>query len=179
MKNTDFTDNSLNEMLGKSTSKETFKVPEGYFEELSGNIMNSIQSLPDFEKQTSTQPFSVPENYFEQLPSHINERILLTTHSRSSFLNWLFRPARLIPAAFSLALLIGGYFYFTRTQKIEIDSNNTCSVEDISESTYLQSMSDDDIIDFIAAQQDDKTIDEYDQYLLDNDVDISQLEKNL
>ena len=179
MNHNDFTDDNLNEMLGKSTSKEAFKVPQGYFEELSGKIMNTIQSLPDFEKQASAQPFSVPENYFEQLPSQINNRVLSANHSKSSFLNWLFRPARLIPAAFSIAILIGSYFYFTRTQKIEINSNTTCTVEDISESTYLQSMSDDDIIDFIAAQQDDKTIDEYDQYLLDNDVDISQLEKNL
>ncbi len=179
MKNEEFSDEKLNELLKKSDSTQSFKVPEGYFENLSENIMSSIETLPDFEKQSVVQPFEVPANYFEGLPSIINDRIISNGSQKLSIWKWLFNPARTAVVAFSIAIIAVSYFYFNRTQNIEIN-NDSCTVEEISESPYLQSLSDDDLIDyFLAAQDDDKTIDEYDQYLLDNDIDISQLEKNL
>ena len=70
-------------------------------------------------------------------------------------------------------------FQFGSGFSIRRNNNSTCTVEEISESPYFESLSDDDLIDFLASQQDENTIDEYDQYLLDNDIDISQLEKSL
>lgn len=178
MKNEEFSDNKLRELLDQSKLAQSFKVPDGYFEGLSENVMHSINSLPDFEKTPSIQPFEVPVNYFEKLPSLINDRITSRSETGFSLWSWIFKPSRFIPAAFSIALFIGGYFYFTRIQVIDLN-DNTCTIEEINESQYLQSINDNDIIDFLATEQDNKVIDEYDQYLLDNNIDISQLEKNL
>ena len=178
MKNEEFSDEKLKDLLKNSSSSQSFNVPDGYFTELPEKVMNSINSLPDFEKQSVVQPFEVPANYFEGLPSIINDKIISGNEKSISIWKWIFNPARTVIAALSITLIAGSYFYFNRTQSIEIN-NTTCTVEEISESPYLQSLSDNDLIDFLAAQQDENTIDEYDQYLLDNDIDISQLEKSL
>ena len=178
MKNEEFSDEKLNELLKNSTSSQSFNVPEGYFEELPEKVMNSINVLPDFDKQSAVQPFEVPSNYFEELPFVINDRILAGRKESVSIWKWIFNPTKQIIAALSITIIAGSYFYFSRTKTIEIN-NSTCTVEEISESPYFESLSDDDLIDFLASQQDENTIDEYDQYLLDNDIDISQLEKSL
>ena len=82
MKNEEFSDEKLNELLKNSTSSQSFNVPEGYFEELPEKVMNSINTLPDFDKQSVVQPFEVPSNYFEELPFVINDRILSARKDR-------------------------------------------------------------------------------------------------
>ena len=178
MKNEEFSDDKLKEMLKNSSSNSSFNVPAGYFEGLSEKVMNSINALPDFEKQPVTQPFSVPADYFEKLPEIINNRITSAKENKFSIWKWFFNPSRLIPATFSILLFVGSYFYFTRTQTFNLN-NDTCTENDIDDSQYLQSLDDIDMIEYLANQSDDSQTDEYDQYLLDHDIDISQLEKNL
>jgi hypothetical protein len=178
MKNEEFSDDKLKEMLKNSSSGPAFNVPDGYFDSLSEKVMDSINALPDFEKQPVTQPFSVPADYFEKLPENINNRITSTKENKFSIWDWFFKPSRLIPVTFSFLLFIGGYFYFTRTQSFKIN-NDTYTEEDLDDSQYLQSLDDTDMIEYLANQSDDITTDEYEQYLLDHDIEISQLEKNL
>ena len=178
MKNEEFSDDKLKEMLKNSSSNSSFNVPAGYFEGLSEKVMNSINALPDFEKQPVTQPFSVPADYFEKLPEIINNRITSSKENKFSIWDWFFKPSRLIPATFSILLFIGSYFYFTRTQSFKIN-DEIYTEEDLDDSQYLQSLDDTDMMEYLANQSDDNTTDEYEQYLLDHDIEISQLEKNL
>ncbi len=177
MKSEELPDSKLRELLKNSNPDQSFKVPEGYFESLSDKVMDSIHALPDFEKQALNQPYSVPAGYFEELPNLINDKILNSNRNQFSW-KWLFNPLRLIPATFSILLFAGSYLYFTRTQTFDI-SNASFTVEEIKDSQYLQSFDDADLIDYLANQSDDNTTDEFDQYLIDHDIDISQLEKNL
>lgn len=178
MKNEEFSDDKLKELLKNSNSGQSFQVPDGYFESLSGKVMDSIHALPDFDKQSVSQPFSVPADYFENLPLAISNKITHVSETKISLWKWLFNPVRFIPASFSILLFLGGYFYFTRTQTF-ILNNNLFTEENTDDSQYLQALDDYDMIEYLANQSYDNSTDEYDQYLLDNDIDISQLEKNL
>ena len=179
MKNNEISDEKLRKLLENSNLDQSFMVPSGYFDELPEQVMNSITALPDFDKQAVVQPFEVPANYFESLPSILSEKITTKNRPTFSIWKWIFNPSRAIPIAFSFCILIGGYFYFNRTITVNVTDKNVLSYEDISQSSILQSFDDDDLIDCLASQQEDKTIDEYDQYLLDNNIEISQLEKSL
>ncbi|MCM4171735.1 hypothetical protein DHD32_09595 [Arenibacter sp. TNZ] len=59
--------------MNKINKNNSFKVPDGYFDTLSGNIMDKIHK----EKSTmSTSPgFKVPEGYFENLNTKIFQKL--------------------------------------------------------------------------------------------------------
>jgi hypothetical protein len=59
--------------MNKINKNNSFKVPDGYFDTLSGNIMDKIHK----EKSTmSTSPgFKVPEGYFENLNTDIFQKL--------------------------------------------------------------------------------------------------------
>ena len=178
MKNNKFSEDKLKDLLQNSNSAQAFKVPEGYFEDLAEKVMDSITALPDFEKQSLVQPFTVPANYFEDLPDIINNKIISLSVTKFSISKWLLNPARIIPATLSIIIFAGCYFYFTRTQTYNLN-NDFITQEDLDDSQYLQSLNDNDMIEYLSNQSDEKLTDEYDQYLLDHDIDISQLEKTL
>ena len=48
-----------------------FKVPEGYFDSLEGNIMSELK----LKEQVNTSGFSTPHNYFEALEDHILDQV--------------------------------------------------------------------------------------------------------
>ena len=171
-----------NEKLPENRNdSDIFQVPNDYFNELSQNISCQIGILPDFEYSPLplevTNAFSVPANYFNELPALITDRIS-ETNSEKSLLKVIFNPRVLVPALLAAAMFIGGFFYFSRNQTFTINEQS-CSIDELNNSQYLQSINQTDLIDFLSDQSTDKETDAFDQYLLDNDVDISQLEKNL
>ena len=156
-----------------------FQVPNDYFNQLSQNISCQVSALPDFEYSPLivAKTFSVPANYFNELPALITDRIS-ETNSEKSLLKVIFNRRVLVPALLAAAMFIGGFFYFSRNQTFTINEQS-CSIDELNNSQYLQSINQTDLIDFLSDQSTDKETDAFDQYLLDNDVDISQLEKNL
>ena len=178
MKNDNLSDEKLKEILEKGSSGQTFNVPESYFDELSEKVIDSITALPDFEKQSLVQPFTVPANYFEDLSGIIKNKIISASDTKFSIWKWFLNPARIIPATLSILIFAGSYFYFTRTQTYNLN-NDFITEDDLYDSQYLQSLNDNDMIEYLSNQSDEKLTDEYDQYLLDHDIDISQLEKTL
>ena len=160
-------------------SSTIFQVPNDYFNHLSQDISSKVSALPDLENSPLSvlNSFSVPSNYFDELSAQITERII-ETNSEKSLLKVLFSPRVLAPVLLAAAMFIGGFFYFNRNQTFIINEQS-CSIDELNNSQYLQSINQTDLIDFLSDQSLDKETDAFDQYLLDNDVDISQLEKNL
>jgi hypothetical protein len=185
MKKEKITDQKLREILEKSNSGQSFQVPQGYFEALPNTVMDRINSLPDFSTSSleNSNPFEVPAHYFEHLSVHISDRIAATNQPKS-WLKRALQPIIYAPAMLSAAMVIFGFIYFNRQHTFTVDQQS-CSVEDLNTSGYIESMNETDLIDFLAEQSSDKDTKEskesgeLDEYLLDNNIDISQLEKSL
>ncbi len=160
-------------------SSVIFQVPNEYFNQLSQNISSKISALPNLENSplSVAKTFSVPSNYFDELSAQISERTI-ETNSEKSLLKVIFNPRVFVPALLAAAMLIGGFFYFNRNQTFIINEQS-CSIDELNNSQYLQSINQTDLIDFLSDQSTDKETDAFDQYLLDNNVDVSQLEKHL
>lgn len=160
-------------------SSTIFQVPNDYFNQLSQDISSQVSELPDFENPplSVAKTFSIPANYFNELPAQITERISETNFEKS-LLKVIFSPRVLAPVLLAAAMFIGGFFYFNRNQTFIINEQS-CSIDELNNSQYLQSINQTDLIDFLSDQSPDKETDAFDQYLLDNNVDVSQLEKHL
>lgn len=71
--------NELSPILAKREKKNSFTVPENYFENFSDEINSIVKTenegeiLPDIILSSSKNVFEVPENYFESFPRQILE----------------------------------------------------------------------------------------------------------
>ncbi|WP_214071580.1 hypothetical protein [Mucilaginibacter sp. dw_454] len=64
------------EQLKRISTTNPFKVPEGYFNELSDRINMAIK-LDEMKNTISPDHFTVPQNYFENLADNIQSRIVV------------------------------------------------------------------------------------------------------
>jgi len=174
-KDTDNREDKLRELLGKN--ENTFSVPTDYFEKLPGEIMDKINTLPDFEKSAVTNPFKVPDNYFEKLPIAVSEKIAAGKSSFLPWLNFMNRPRFVIPAAFATIVILAGLFFFT--QRNTTTPFQEITFEDLKNSTYLQSMDEDLFVEVLSAQNEITSDESLEQYLIDNNIDLSQIENKL
>lgn len=178
-------DEKLSPLLESLKDQQSFRVPDDYFEELPGVIQSQIQQLPDFEKSAVVNPFSVPEGYFEQLPLAISNAIEEQKNpvfSLRTFFAILLRPR--VTVAFASLLLI--FFFSIRffTREISVSAPATeFSMQDLDNSRVLDELDESTLMDLLAEQNQDISADDQneniEEYLIDNDIDISQLESRL
>lgn len=161
-----------------NAGKESFKVPEGFFEELPGKIMDKIRLLEGTETSTSN-PFLTPEGYFDSLPVAISDRLTTKKHSSlSSSLSWgrfFKRPVVLIPLV--CAILAAGIYLMSRPG--ETNKLQEITYEDLQNSTWLQSIDEEMLEDVLASESAPETTDSLTQYILDNNIELSDLENAL
>ena len=157
------------ESLRKLKLNDSFNVPDGFFEELPGKVMDKI-NLAEGKTIAASNSFSTPEGYFEKLPLAISDRI----SSKSAPIPLFKRRIVLIPFAF--AMLVAGFIFFNQDSKTE---RSEFTYEDIENSTYFQSIDEDMLYDELIAT-DNKTItnDSLTQYILNN-IELSDLENAL
>ncbi len=168
--------------LSKIKKENPFKVPENYFDSLTNNIQQKINALTDFEKTSLENPFKVPEGYFDSLPTAIQQRIV-DQKRKPVFGEWIskvFRPKYVLAFASIIVLLIVGIKYFTKSSLTDPQDNHF-SCEEIKSSSYIADVDESMLIDILEQEnkgtvKDDNSIE---QYLIDNDIDISQLENHL
>ena len=178
-------DEKLSPLLESLKEKQGFRVPDDYFEELPGVIQSQIQQLPDFEKSAVVNPFSVPEGYFEQLPLAISDAIegqKNSVFSLRTFFKVFLQPR--VTVAFASLLLI--FFISVRffTKEITVNAPTAeFSMQDLNNSQVLDELDESTLIDLLAEQNQDNSVEDQneniEQYLIDNDIDISQLESRL
>ena len=155
-----------------------FTVPSGYFDELSEKVFAQIEALPDFDKSSPANPFEVPNNYFENLPSIVSERIVKRKSRLEIWLSEIQRPRIAIPIAFATLIILAGIF-FMKQKSIVNHQSQEISVEDLRNSTYIQAIDEDLFVDVLASQKEITSDDSLEQYLIDNNIELTQIENNL
>ncbi len=159
-------------------NEKPFNIPSGYFEELPAKIMDQINAFPEYDNTSSVNPFNVPAGYFENLPSSLAEIIVNRKSRLESWLDRLLRPRIAIPIAFATIFFLAG-LYFYKQKSIVIPPVQQLSADDLRNTNYLLTMDEYLFVDVLAGQKEvlsDKSIE---QYLIDNNIELSQLENKL
>lgn len=171
--------------LSKISKENPFKVPVDYFDSLSDNILQKINAIPDLERMKRENPFSVPDGYFDTLPAKIQQRIIDRKKKISFSAEWIsiiFRPKLALAIASVIILLVFGIKFLMKTGSTE-SSDNFLSCEEVKNSSYFNDMDESILVDILENEQTKnpgvKEDNSMEQYLLDNDIDISQLENRL
>ncbi len=155
-----------------------FNVPPAYFEDLPGKMMEQINTLPDFNKHSIINPFNVPDGYFENLPSIVSENILIRKSKLELWLSSIQRPRIAIPIAFATIIILAGLFYYKQSSVSNLPVQEL-TAEDLSNSSYIQSIDEDFFVDVLAGQTIDNSNESIEQYLIDNNIEINQIENKL
>lgn len=159
-------------------AENKFSVPDGYFESLPGKITEKINSLPDLETSKGKNLFSVPSGYFEDLPSEINSRITGRQPRLIGWLNSLQRPRIAIPLALATMIFLGGLYFYTQ-RKIIYFPQNEFTAEELQNSVELQNIDEDLIVNLLENSSSNDTINNFEQYLIENNIDLTQIENEL
>ena len=155
-----------------------FNVPPAYFEDLPGKMMEQINTLPDFNKHSIINPFNVPDGYFENLPSIVSENILIRKSKLELWLSSIQRPRIAIPIAFATIIILAGLFFYKQSSVSNLPVQEL-TAEDLSNSSYIQSIDEDFFVDVLAGQTIDNSNESIEQYLIDNNIEINQIENKL
>ncbi len=173
-----------------------FKVPKGYFEELTETVLESTSPLAELKKEPA---FKVPANYFESLPDLVLERAApkpvqervpeVVSSPQPSWLDELFnsiaalfQPQYALRLAGVAALVIAGFFVFNN-----LNSNVEAPVLAEAEQPLLEygisldDLTDDDLALLLSEDTGEEGLDELEPYLdelLDDlgDLDDEDLE---
>lgn len=155
-----------------------FNVPTAYFEELPSKIMDQINTLPDFSKNAKVNPFIVPDSYFENLPTIVSENILNRKSKLELWLSSIQRPRIAIPIAFATIIILAGLFFYKQSSVSNLPVQEL-TAEDLSNSSYIQSIDEDFFVDVLAGQTIDNSNESIEQYLIENNIEINQIENKL
>ena len=145
---------------------------------------DELKDAPLLKNMSRENPFKAPEGYFDSFPTLISERIA----SQKSKPGWIiffqnvFQP-KYVVALFVFAVAVtSGIIYFNR-QPAANDQEIILSYEDLNSSNYIAQFDESDLIDaYMADGNGDKSNEsntEIENYLLDNQTDISIIENEL
>lgn len=170
--------------LAEAKQANQFNVPDRYFESLSADIIKKIDALPDLEKLNKANPFAVPGGYFDSLPTTIQQRIIDKKKRKSIFEEWAsiaFRPKYALAFAAVIILFIFGIRFMMKPSVLPKEENEI-SLEEIQNSNYLAELDESVMVEILEQQNmaagttEDSSLE---QYLMDNNVEVSQIEKQL
>ena len=162
--------------LAAIPKENPYAVPANYFDELSGMIEMNIAAT-QLENIAKENPFAVPSGYFERLNSEIQDKVIASkTKEGFDWIGLLLKPKfslSLVTAA--LALLI----IFKVSNKHGVNNDNFAfSMKEVVSSGMLNDIDEGTIIETLYSDNKKNTIPkngEIEKYLLDNNVDESQI----
>ncbi len=163
--------------------KNPFIVPENYFDSLADNIQAKINALPDVEKMSRENLFRVPEGHFDSLPSSVQQRIM-DGKKKNMLEEWIsiaLRPKYSVSFAILVIVAIFGIKYFLKPTTSE-KPGSSLSYNEVMNSEYIAQLDEASLIDMLEQEDKDNGVKEdnsLEQYLMDNDLDISQIEDHL
>lgn len=154
------------------TAEGTMKTPDGYFNKLNADIMQKTAGLPKENKEA----FQVTEHYFEDLPLKIADRIAAGKSSSP-----LFTLKRVLAPLAIAALLAIGFFFGPDVSTKNTDAEEIITAQELHEAGILMEMDEEALVEQLAGQNDFNmsATDSLTQYLLDNNIEQSQLENQL
>jgi hypothetical protein len=169
-------------LLSSVRKENPFLVPENYFDSLPGNIMKKIDALPDIDRMKKENPFLVPDGYFESLASTVQRRIADEKKKNilEEWISVLLRPKYSLSFAAAIVILILGIKYFTKSPDSE--PRGVLSYTEVRNSDYMADLDESTLVDILEQENKDENINEdsgLEQYLMDNDIDVYQIENRL
>ena len=169
--------------LAEAKQANSFNVPDGYFESLSETVIQKIEALPDLEKLNKANPYAVPGGYFDSLPTTIQQRIIEGKKKKSVFGEWTtiaFRPKYALAFAAVVVLFVFGIRYMMKPSVLPKEENEI-SLEEIQNSNYIAELDESMMVEILEQQNiaPGTNEDSLEQYLMDNNVDVSQIENQL
>ncbi|MFN8180955.1 MAG: hypothetical protein U0X34_03740 [Bacteroidia bacterium] len=152
-----------------------FQTPEDYFEKLPREIERRVELLHTETARPEPDGFVAPERYFEQLESSIHARI---RGGASPAFRWWKQPEwSLSIAALLVCLFLGTRNYFTDRKVDYTAAIQPLSVDEVSEALDYLDLDPSTVASLLPASEETGTNEqELKQYLLENDIDLSQLE---
>jgi len=172
---------NLSDQTQNSTGQGIFSVPAGYFEELETEITSKVTLLSSLEHSGQENHFAVPANYFENFPITVSEKLANEGQKSKKLFHVSLQPQQAL--TFASFLLLLWFSINTRTTRTISLTDTAYSIELSNETEYLQYIDEYTIVDLLANQTENQnsssSSDSYIQYLLDNDIEISQIENNL
>ena len=193
-------DDNLNELapeLSKLRSKDRFFRSErnpdtanDYFNSFGSRLQSRMEDLDELEANAPTllsigksNSFAVPSDYFDDLPTRIQDRVQKSS-SNSSITEWLLlliKPRFAFPMIVILFLAFAGINFMNKNAELNaIAPPNELSLEDhlyyIEESEIIEQLSEKMSRDNSIQSENENNIEDY---LLDNDVDESNLNNEL
>ena len=187
MKPANFNDDELEKGtngLSELKKENPFKVPDHYFDSLPNQIMDKIEALPDLQRINKANPYRVPEGYFDSVPASVQQRILEEKNKKSIFgglASISFRPKYSLALAVVIVLVIFGIKFFTKPSSLKAPENYF-SLEEIQNSASFAELDEATLVDALEHQNKKATApvdNSIEQYLIDNNIDISQIENRL
>jgi hypothetical protein len=160
------------ERLQNLKSTDDFHVPEGYFEGLPAKIAERIKMMED---SSAVNPFEVPANYFDELPGNLSEKIGESRRGNTAVKRIFLRRAVLVPL--TCVAILTALFLFMQPEQGQ--RNQVLTYEELRNSTYIQSIDEWMLIDELASESVTESTDSLTQYLLDNNIELSDLENAL
>ena len=157
-----------------------FSVPENYFEMLSKNISDKVQSIPNLSSVAKQNVFEVPDGYFSQLENSIRENISAEKVSVVIPVeSWYRRPKLVLAYA---AVLVFGIFISTYVLKTNITSvtDNDISLNDIYSSDFVSELDESSLVALLdeSSSPSDNSA-QIEDYMIDNNIDVSTLTDEL
>ena len=163
-----------------ATSLETipkenpFEVPADYFNSLSVMIEQRVAAT-ELSAIPKENPFEVPPGYFERLNSEITDKVIASTKQKGFEWIGLFRRPKLAVSFATLTLAV--FIVFKVSFKSKYD-RYSFSDQEISNSHFMNDIDEGTIIETLYSDTKTNTIPnqgEVENYLLDNNVDESQI----
>ncbi|MEP7168810.1 MAG: hypothetical protein ABI855_05520 [Bacteroidota bacterium] len=145
---------------------------------------DELKDSPILKKMSRENPFKVPDGYFDSFPTIISERI--ASHKSKPgwiiFLQNVFQPKYVVAMFVFAVALTSGVVYFNQQTTIP-NQEIILSYDDLNKSNYIDQMDENDLADAYTSNADaDKSTEnntEIENYLIDNQTDISIIENEL
>lgn len=147
-------------------------------------IDDELKDSPLLKSMNRENPFKVPDGYFDSFPTIISERIAVQNSKPGwiILLQNIFRPKYIVAMFVFAAALASGIVYFNQHTTIT-DQEIILSYDDLNNSNYIAQFDESDLIDaYLSGANADKSNEsntEIENYLLDNQTDISIIENEL
>jgi hypothetical protein len=138
---------ALSPLLAQLRSMETYRMPEGYFEEIAP-ILTVAREL---------NPYTVPKEYFHHLPAEIEEKVVEPREAQSAVGK---KPAKLIAFGgrrtnwwkYSAAAVVAGLILTIGWLRLQVHNGSHPSTVAENIPTSLMKVSDQDLQSFLADQ---------------------------
>ena len=158
-----------------------FSVPENYFEMLSENISDKVRRIPNLVSIPKENVFEVPDGYFAQLENAIRENISSQRESVPVLLEqWYRRPKLVLAYAAVLTFIVVASTYILNSGINRTVTDKDISLSDIYSSDFVTELDETSLVALLeesAGPVENST--QIDDYMIDNNIDISTLTDEL